>query len=129
MINWSSSWRPWTELNMWTNDGLIGKTAAQLLDLAKKWNEPVAPTTGGPSNHPIPFSFTANVEDLEVEQICRRVAILWRALDQHIFWRTQVLVKCEVEGSADWQGFVADATKVLEQFMASEPFLKVSTKH
>ncbi|WP_311061542.1 hypothetical protein [Pseudomonas aeruginosa] len=114
---------------MWTNDALIGKTAAQLLDLTKKWNEPVAPTTGGPSNHPIPFSVPTNVEDPEVEQICRRVAILWRALDQHIFWRTQVLVKCEVEGTKDWQGFVADATLVLEQFMASEPFLNVSTKH
>lgn len=82
----------WEQLTYWTNDGLIGQTAGEVLKLARAHGEPAAPT-GMPQEQPIPFAFPMmSEEDPEIEQFLRRVGILYQAVDRHLFWHKRVMI-------------------------------------
>lgn len=127
--SWASNWKPWTELNMWVNDPLIGAAATSILEIAKRHKDPVAPTAGGPKETLFPFDFSSDPADPKVEQLCRRVAILWRSLDLHLFWHTRKMVCTENEGDAAWTAFKQEAQEVVDAFMATDPFKPFTTHH
>ena len=118
--------RVWDQLNMWTNDALIGPVALELLRMAQRHGVEAAPM-GVPVESPITLSYPAIGDDEEIEQFLRRVSILYQAIDRHMYWRRGVMVTVRafqaqpdwledpvVLSTPAWQAYVAEAEALID---------------
>jgi len=123
----------WQQLSFWTNDVLIGDVAVEILEIAKRHGEP-KPPAGMAMEKPIPFTFPVmSDEEPQIEQFLRRVAIVYQAVDLHIYWHKRKMVCTKVfdpipewaQGmdnmvpDPNWLKFESEAMEVIDRFVGT----------
>ncbi|WP_455233556.1 hypothetical protein [Geopseudomonas aromaticivorans] len=116
--------RVWEQLNLWTNDALIGPVALELVSMAQRHGADSAPM-GVPVEQPIAFNYPAINDDEKVEQFLRRVSILYQAIDRHMYWHRGIMVTVRpFREQPDWlDDPVALSTPAWEAFVAEAEVL------
>ncbi len=114
--------KTYDQLNVWTNDPLIGQAARQILAIAKKHNNPTAPFMMRPVEYDIPFPYTFIEGNEAKEQIFRRVGVLFASLDVHCYWRDKkqclgVAVNAGDKEAQRWAAFVEEGIEVILDFI------------